>query len=401
MESDPNQPTLKRSEIKKLDIGHNYFKNTLPKRKKLLVTLFDSYLSSLPNEEERNHFRESIDLFYNLTYKGKNFDELEDKDLDLPKSVCWHLYTLILLERIASQYSRYDYLEYHPILKTYNNLPKDKRSRIKYVFTSHPTQPNSMDQLHWISKIFKGLEENDSNYLDYAMKNFIKKPTYMEESQTYHTEYLTNMIKAMSRIYELGLKEPSDFYETPGTWLTFDFDNHPEMAVGLMTYTHGLCLELTIRQYLDMFKEAGINDLPVLSYLFSLFYEVLDYAKKLKQLSQLLKDKKISKKEFYERFPKKNLEEVEKSIVGDLKIFSLSEEAGKKLKSVSFKIIELLKIFHLSGCVGQVRLSGENLYDLNNIPEIIHEIMQEVSLLNKNGVAADMVIIANYEEKIQ
>ena len=28
---------------------------------------------------------------------------------------------------------------------------------------------------------------------------------------------------------ELGLEDPEDFIETPGTWLTFDFDNHPEM----------------------------------------------------------------------------------------------------------------------------------------------------------------------------
>ena len=68
------------------------------------------------------------------------------------------------------------------------------------------------------------------------------------------------MIKAMSRIYEFGLKQPSDFFETPGTWLTFDFDNHPEMDVGIMTYTHGLCIDLTIKEYLDMFKEAGIYE---------------------------------------------------------------------------------------------------------------------------------------------
>ena len=48
------------------------------------------------------------------------------------------------------------------------------------------------------------------------MKNFIeanntrefKKPTYLEESITYHTECLPNMIKAVSMAIELGLKDP-------------------------------------------------------------------------------------------------------------------------------------------------------------------------------------------------
>ena len=44
---------LKTSEIRKLDIGSNYFKNTLPKRKKILITLLDSYFSSLQNDEEQ------------------------------------------------------------------------------------------------------------------------------------------------------------------------------------------------------------------------------------------------------------------------------------------------------------------------------------------------------------
>lgn len=38
---------------------------------------------------------------------------------------------------------------------------------------------------------------------------------------------------------EMGLENPEDYYDTPGTWITFDFDNHPEMQVGLMTYTTG------------------------------------------------------------------------------------------------------------------------------------------------------------------
>ena len=47
------------------------------------------------------------------------------------------------------------------------------------------------------------------------------------------------MMKAMIMAFDLGLQELNDFYDTPGTWITFDFDNHPEMQVGIMTYTTG------------------------------------------------------------------------------------------------------------------------------------------------------------------
>lgn len=57
------------------------------------------------------------------------------------------------------------------------------------------------------------------------------------------------MIEAVAMAYELGFKDPEDYIETPGTWLTFDFDNHPGMESGIMTYTHGLTIEVTISQY--------------------------------------------------------------------------------------------------------------------------------------------------------
>ncbi len=39
--------------------------------------------------------------------------------------------------------------------------------------------------------------------------------------------------------YELGLENIEDFYEIPGTWVCFDFDNHPEMSLGIMSLTNG------------------------------------------------------------------------------------------------------------------------------------------------------------------
>ena len=38
-------------------------------------------------------------------------------------------------------------------------------------------------------------------------------------------------MEAIAMMYELGFKEPEDYFETPGTWLTFDFDNHPGMVI--------------------------------------------------------------------------------------------------------------------------------------------------------------------------
>ena len=47
------------------------------------------------------------------------------------------------------------------------------------------------------------------------------------------------MIRAITMAYELGFQDVQDYYDTPGTWITFDFDNHPEMQVGIMTFTNG------------------------------------------------------------------------------------------------------------------------------------------------------------------
>lgn len=64
------------------------------------------------------------------------------------------------------------------------------------------------------------------------------------------------MIRAVAHAYELGMKDPELYIATPGTWLTFDFDNHPGMEIGIMTYTHGLVLELTLGEYRNFIDEA-------------------------------------------------------------------------------------------------------------------------------------------------
>ena len=83
----------------------------------------------------------------------------------------------------------------------------------------------------------QGFAENDKDFLLKSMAHLVeatenrvfKKPTYIEESECYHRICIPNMIRALHQAYEQGLKDPEDFYSIPGTWITFDFDNHPEM----------------------------------------------------------------------------------------------------------------------------------------------------------------------------
>ena len=77
------------------------------------------------------------------------------------------------LDNMASQYSRYDYLEYHNTIKDLNHIPNEKRRKCKFVLTSHPTTPNSIDQLKSISMIFKGVEQNDTQFTHFSMKKFM------------------------------------------------------------------------------------------------------------------------------------------------------------------------------------------------------------------------------------
>lgn len=70
------------------------------------------------------------------------------------------------------------------------------------------------------------------------------------------------MIRAIHMAHELGLEEPEHFYDTPGTWITFDFDNHPEMQVGIMTHTVsksfilGILIGITITEYKRIIETA-------------------------------------------------------------------------------------------------------------------------------------------------
>ncbi len=44
-------------------------------------------------------------------------------------------------------YARFEYLEYQKIISHLNERKIYDRNKVKYVITSHPTQPNSMEQI--------------------------------------------------------------------------------------------------------------------------------------------------------------------------------------------------------------------------------------------------------------
>lgn len=81
------------------------------------------------------------------------------------------------------------------------------------------------------------------------------------------------------------MKDPELYIEMPGTWLTFDFDNHPGMETGIMTYTHGLTIELTLQVYTQYIGEAQLSDHPQFLQILELFREAVEYGHKIRALS--------------------------------------------------------------------------------------------------------------------
>lgn len=397
---------LNRSPLRLLNIGNNYFRYTNPRRKKILMILLNSYLKQFIGSPVcENEFKKALDLFYNMEYQGKKIECTDNCNIEFDQNLLWHLNVFTRLECVAFQYSRFEFLEYDDIIKKLNAIPKEKRNRAKYVFTSHPTQPNSIEQVECLAEIYKALEENDLDYLDYNMAGLVKanksrqfkKPTYLEESETYHSICIPNMINAFSSLYDAGLKEPYDFFEAPGTWITFDFDNHPEMSQGIMTFTHGLTLQLTIKAYMKILNEAELNN--ELKEVFVLFDRVLNYAQTLINLSEQFRFGRIDSEEFLSLIPKENIYDYEKRIIAY--ITEGSQSSIDKVRAVCKKLVALLKIFRLNACVGQIRFPGEDLQDENKVKKLIFDILKEISILNRNFLAADMLIIANYEYQAQ
>ena len=407
------QISLKKSKIRAFDIGKNYFSLINPRRKKYLSTLLDSYCK---NENNNNdvHLEQALDIFFKSTFKGRNIKDIKDNDLDLPLPIINHLYFFTIFDRISSQLSRKDYLFYQTIIDSFESKPPEKRNKVKYVFTSHPTQPNSLEQLKNISLLLRGLEENDMDFLDFHLDKLIQatnnrvfvKPSYLEESITYHSLYLKYLIKALENAYDLGFRSLSDYIEIPGTWMAFDFDNHPGMESGIMTYTNGLLINITVHEYKKLIETATalkstMIDVCEFSTLIGFFDEAMKYGQNLQELSNSLLTKKIDKKSFFKGIEQVDLYKIEQKIYDNLKELKLC--ANEKVRNLADKIMALFNVFKLTGACGQIRLAGEDLLDKRSdeLKPIIHDILKEASLLQTNGRLIDMIIIANYTRNQQ
>ena len=206
-----NEKKIKTSLIRTIDIGQNYFRFISPKRKKMLSTLLNSYLRVLTDRDinSSKNFKVAMDIFYNGQMDGLSLENISIKDpiMDLSKEIIWHLHILMIFDRLATQYCNYEFMDYHQIIKDLISIPKSDRNRSKYVFTSHPTQPNSMEQILSTQEVVKAIEENDMDYLYETMRNFVdsfhkrksfKKPSYLEESLVYHSMSIPNLINSLS-----------------------------------------------------------------------------------------------------------------------------------------------------------------------------------------------------------
>ena len=325
------EPTLKTLKIRRIDIGRNHFKSVQPKRKKTLMFLLESLLHNLSIKEEKE-FEVALDLYFNNEYEGKNPIEIINKcHLNLSEDLYWYLYVLTTIDNMATQYARYEFLEYYNTIKELNLIPKEKRRKSKFVLTSHPTNPNSIDQLKAITLIFKGVEQNDVKLTFYSMKKFVEackkrefeNPTAIEESITYHTLYSPNLIKGISKLHEYGLKNLNELIDTPSTWITYDFEKSNNIAAGQMTFTHGLNLTITVQEYLNIIEEAGLNSEENFLNIINLFNKVIQYSDILLDLSSKVTKKEISIKDFLHLIPINNLFKIENKI---MKILSESIE---------------------------------------------------------------------------
>ena len=398
---------LRLSKIKQLDVGKNYFANCNPRSRNYLFVLLDAYASNL-SDSELYGFQDALDIFYLNEKNSKPLSSYSIADLDLDIVTIQHLSLLNIINRVVTMFSSKENMKFDKEVTKMNELPKDQRCKAKYVFTSHPTQPNSIDMLVAINNILKGLEQKDNVYLTSWMKILIdsnanrtfEKPTYIQESVNYHHMCLTSYIQALEGIYDKGLTSLEDFWELPGTWLTFDFDNHPEMKNGIMSYTHSQTIQITINQYINIISDTLTVDLTAFCKLLGMFNRVLDYARNLENISEKFILGEINKETFFNSFEKFNLYKLEKEIEDELE--NLCKErpnTNKQIRKLSHKILSIFKVFRIVGVRGQIRLAGEDVLgsDPENQKPIIKDIFDEVSLLQTNYAAVDMIIIANYQ----
>lgn len=130
------EPLLEPSPIRIMDLGNNYFRHINPRKKKTMLQIMDAYVENL-NAEDRQAFEKTLPIYFDNRFQGQDIDAIEDLDLD--ESILWHLYSLMIFDRISSHYARYEYLDHFKHIEYFNSRPLEKINKLKYVFTSHPT----------------------------------------------------------------------------------------------------------------------------------------------------------------------------------------------------------------------------------------------------------------------
>lgn len=444
-----NKHSIKSSPIRTLDIGKNYFSHINPKRKKILMTLLNSYLKALTSEEV-TEFELALDIFYKGTLYGKKISDLEDKEMNISAGICWHINTLFFFERTATSYCRFEYMDYHNVIEIFNNIPENLRNKAKYVITCHPTQPNSLDQIKISCEIINSIEENDLEYLDRIMKLYLEtiksrkfeKPNEFDELETTLKTGVPNIIDAFGMAFEMGFKKLSDFFEIPGLYLqSFKEETLPlDNTVGLISSSHATNIKIVVNEYLMIIEEANFENVEEYNNIVELLGLIKNYTELLISHIVKLKNKEISKEEYFQNFPKINLIEIEDRIRNNLSKlvkFSDNNEQEKskdfskidfknctpeeilemfsqsqlkkdsnnkecKITEVAKKLSSLFEIFGISGTTCQVKAPGKLLLNESNISDKqIEEIFREIQVLNNNGRIVEMIIISFYSSNTQ
>lgn len=415
---------LKTSLIRGLDIGKNYFAQINPRRKKLLTTLINSYLKALKSQDEINEFSIALDLFYKGMSNGKKFIDLEDKELDFSTGTFWHLNSLFNLERFATSYCRFEYMDYPSIIDQFNSIPKNQTNKLKFIFTLHPNMPNSTKQTTVMYEVIKAIEENDLEYLDIAMMKYIEvnknrvfeKPGIFDEYYANFSKCLPNMIEAIGLAYESGLKNLSNFYEIPGVYVEYAIENPAninskseqphfpykikrplyEFNLGYISYAHCQNMKLTLNHYLEILSEVNIQENADTENLIKEINLIKNYANDVKNLFLEMNNDKIDEKTFLERYPKFDIEQSESRLSELFNRLEHNTQKDNKISAIAKKLKEIFRIFRSKGTTFQVIIPSFDFDNIDNINEDYDQIFNEIKLINDNGNIIDMIILKDY-----